>query len=99
MSKFEAEAGQGVTTYGASVEDGGPPIDYKEESPLKKILTGLVVSFGSFSASSPHFFLNLLTVFSCSIALVGESRKRDAFCCMPTTTDLTSMFFCVTYRE
>jgi hypothetical protein len=99
MSKFEAEAGQGVTTYGASVEDGGPPIDYKEESPLKKILTGLVVSFGSFSASSPHFFLNLLTVFSCSIALVGESRKRDAFCCMPTTIDLTSMFFCVTYRE
>jgi len=32
-------------------------------------LTGLVVSIGSFSASSPHFFLNLLTVFSCSIAL------------------------------
>ena len=71
-SKFEAEAGQGVTTYGASIQDGGPPVDYKEESPLKKILTGLVVSFGSFSASSPHFFLNLLTVFSCSIALVSE---------------------------
>lgn len=70
-SEFEAECGQGVATHGASVEDGGPPVDYKEESPLKKILTGLVVSLGSFSASSPHFFLNLLTVFSCSIALVS----------------------------
>jgi len=70
-SNFDAQAGQDVATYGASVEDGGPPVDYKEESPLKKILTGLVVSLGSFSASSPHFFLNLLTVFSCSIALVS----------------------------
>jgi hypothetical protein len=45
-------------------------IDLGEESPRRKCLIGAVVAVGSFSASSPHFFLNLLTIFSCSISLV-----------------------------
>jgi hypothetical protein len=45
-------------------------IDLGEESSRRKLLIGAVVAIGSFSTSSPHFFLNLLTIFSCSISLV-----------------------------
>jgi hypothetical protein len=34
-----------------------------------KIVIGTVVAWGSFCSSSPHFWLNLVTVFSCSISL------------------------------
>jgi hypothetical protein len=42
-------------------------------------LAGILVSLGSFCASSPHFFLNLLTVFSCSIALVSSLHSMRHF--------------------
>ena len=45
-------------------------VDIGEESSSRKLFVGILVALGSFSASSPHFFLNLLTVFSCSISLV-----------------------------
>jgi hypothetical protein len=68
-SCFPAIAGRGVMTFGASVEDGGPPVSIWEESSLRKFLTGVLIALGSFSACSPHFSLNMLTVFCCSIGL------------------------------
>jgi hypothetical protein len=60
------------------VSDGGPPLDVKEESAARKLLTGLFVALGSFTASSPHFMLNLLTVFSCSLALVSLAEDSES---------------------
>ena len=40
-----------------------------DESTVQKVLIGTIVTLVSFSASSPHLFLNILTVFSCSISL------------------------------
>jgi hypothetical protein len=68
-SSFPSSAGRGVMTFGASVEDGGPPVSIWEESSSSKFLTGILVALGSFSACSPHFTLNALTVFCCSIGL------------------------------
>lgn len=60
-------AGRGIKSF----QGYDTLIDMGEESSTEKIIVGLVVALGSFSASSPHFFLNLLTVFSCSISLVS----------------------------
>lgn len=68
-SNFPSSAGRGVMTFGASVEDGGPPVSIWEESTLRKFFTGALIALGSFSACSPHFSLNVLTVFCCSIGL------------------------------
>lgn len=68
-SNFPASAGRGVMTFGASIEDGGPPVALWEESAPRKFVTGMLVALGSFSACSPHFSLNALTVFCCSIGL------------------------------
>ena len=64
---FRAEAGRGLVFF----ENPDGQIDLGEESFTRKLLIGSGVAFGSFFASSPHFFLNLLTVFSCSISLVS----------------------------
>ena len=56
-------------TFGASVKDGGQPVEIWEESLSRKLLMGMLVALGSFSACSPHFSLNVLTVFCCSIGL------------------------------
>jgi hypothetical protein len=61
-------------------------IDLGEESSRRKLLIGAVVAIGSFSTSSPHFFLNLLTIFSCSISLVRFISFTVCLCvvsCMP----------------
>jgi len=42
-----------------------------------KLTIGLLVGLGSFSASSPHFMLNVLTVFFCSVAF-GLSMSIQA---------------------
>lgn len=39
------------------------------DCPTTKLIAGLLVALGSFCSSSPHFWLNLVTVFSCSISL------------------------------
>lgn len=68
-SVFQAKGGRGVPSYGACKENGGLPVGLGEESSAYKFVTGLLVSLGSFLASSPHFLLNVMTVFSCSLAL------------------------------
>jgi hypothetical protein len=52
--------------FGDSRDDG---IDTWRDSSARKILMGAIVLVGSFASSSPHFWLNLVTVFSCSISL------------------------------
>jgi hypothetical protein len=44
-------------------------IDVGTDTSVRKLLIGFVVAIGSFCSSSPHFWLNLVTVFSCSISL------------------------------
>lgn len=44
-------------------------IDVGSDSSACKLAIGLVVALCSFCSSSPHFWLNLITVFSCSISL------------------------------
>eukprot|EP00550_Attheya_septentrionalis_P003026 CAMPEP_0198281926 /NCGR_PEP_ID=MMETSP1449-20131203/1804_1 /TAXON_ID=420275 /ORGANISM="Attheya septentrionalis, Strain CCMP2084" /LENGTH=1574 /DNA_ID=CAMNT_0043977945 /DNA_START=222 /DNA_END=4946 /DNA_ORIENTATION=+ len=56
---FHADNGIGKVRNGKGI---------KETSSSWKLLIGTVIGIGSFCASSPHFFLNLLTVFYCSIA-------------------------------
>jgi hypothetical protein len=65
-SIFRAVAGRGLVFF----DNLDGQIDTGEESSSRKLLVGVLVALGSFSACSPHFFLNLLTVFSCSLSLV-----------------------------
>ena len=44
-------------------------IDLGRTGSTAKVLVGAFVALGSFCSSSPHFWLNLVTVFSCSISL------------------------------
>ena len=75
---WRSTQGQVASTTFQSLSGGGFVLSDKdgvhihlgEASRSTKILLSLLVSLASFSASSPHFFLNLLTVFSCSISLV-----------------------------
>ena len=66
---FPSAAGRGVMTFGARIEDGGQPTSIWEESWPRKLLTGMLVALGLFSACSPHFSLNVITVFCGSIGL------------------------------
>ena len=77
-SIFRAIGGQGLMVPDSC--DG--QIDIGEESSTRKLLVGIIVALGSFSASSPHFFLNLLTVFSCSISLVSDTIAFQLNCAM-----------------
>jgi hypothetical protein len=61
-----ATSGRGSTIFADSRDEG---IDIDRESSTRKVLIGVVVTLGSFCSSSPHFWLNLVTVFSCSISL------------------------------
>jgi len=44
-------------------------IDVGADSPARNLTVGIVVALASFCSSSPHFWLNFFTVFSCSISL------------------------------
>ena len=76
---LESAACRGAMYYGASVRDGGPP-PIIEETPFQKLAAGVLMALGSFTASSPHFFLNLMTVFCSSMGL-GMSLSLQ---CMET---------------
>jgi hypothetical protein len=78
-SIFRAVAGRGLVFF----ENPDGQIDLGEESSSRKLMIGIFVALGSFSASSPHFFLNLLTVFSCSISLVSSSYPNFEFLGLP----------------
>ena len=47
----------------------GDRIDVGNDSSIRKVVVGSAVAVCSFSSCSPHFWLNLVTVFSCSIGL------------------------------
>jgi hypothetical protein len=56
---------------GGNFEDGENEIceiSWNDSSSIK-VAFGLIVAIGSFCSSSPHFWLNLVTIFSCSISL------------------------------
>jgi hypothetical protein len=74
---FAASDGLGVMTFGASAQHGGPPVGVWEESSARKLFTGIMIALGSFTVCSPHFFLNAVTVFCCSIGL-GMSMSIQA---------------------
>lgn len=76
---LESAACRGAMYYGASVRDGGPP-PIIEETLFQKLAAGVLMALGSFTASSPHFFLNLMTVFCSSMGL-GMSLSLQ---CMET---------------
>lgn len=44
-------------------------VDIGSESQARNVVVGVGMALGSFCASSPHFWLNLFAVFSCSIGL------------------------------
>ena len=66
-SVFSASAGRGLTFSGGRWGD----IVVEDQSSRKLMLTAMA-ALGSFGCSTPHFWMNLLTVFSCSISLVSE---------------------------
>ncbi len=70
---FRAVSGGGFVVFDS--HDG--QIHLGEVSWWTKVFLSLLVSLASFSASSPHFFLNLLTVFSSSISLVCRAKKNN----------------------
>jgi len=63
QNTFHATTGRGLFL------DRNGFVDLGDESLFRKLLLGIAVGLTSFSASSPHFFLNALTVFSCSMSL------------------------------
>jgi hypothetical protein len=65
-SMARATAGHGSTIFADSRDQG---LDVGSESSARKVFIGSAVALGSFCSSSPHFWLNLVTVFSCSISL------------------------------
>lgn len=65
-SSVHADSTLGKLTHGCFNETGN--VIHSTISFSKKLLIGLVVGIGSFVTCSPHFVLNLLTVFFCSIA-------------------------------
>ena len=62
----EARAMQLGRVFGDSRDEG---IDIGSDSFSRNMIVGIVVALGSFCSSSPHFWLNLFTVFSCGISL------------------------------
>ena len=54
---------------GVSAEERDKSIKLRDNGLIKKILAGVTMILFGFSASSPHFFLNFLAVFSCSMSL------------------------------
>jgi hypothetical protein len=65
-SLARATAGHGSTIFADSRDQG---LDVGSESSVLKVFVGSAVALGSFCSSSPYFWLNLVTVFSCSISL------------------------------
>lgn len=57
---------RGDRLFGDSRDEG---IDVGSVCSSTKLAVGALVALGSFCSSSPHFWLNLVTVFSCSISL------------------------------
>ena len=67
LHKFEiAATGINGIFFGDSRDHG---IDFGRDSSTRKITVGIFVVLASFCASSPHFWLNLTTVFSSSVSL------------------------------
>jgi hypothetical protein len=66
-SVLEAE-GRGLMFWGGRWGE----IDIEDHS-SRKLLLAFIVALGSFSSTTPHFWMNLLTVFSCSISLVSQT--------------------------
>lgn len=66
-SIFQATAGRGIMFWNARWSE----VDVRDES-SQKLLFAAVAAVGSFNSSTPYFWMNLLTVFSCSISLVGS---------------------------
>ena len=97
-SILESTAIRGTLTFGASIRVGGPPAT-SEVSSYQKVFSGLLVALGSFSATSPHFYLNLLSVLCCSIGLgmsmslqsmeAGRGTRED---CRPNCRSIFSAF-------
>ena len=77
-SIFQATAGRGMMFC----NDRWRELDVRDES-SRKLLFAVVSSVGSFNSSTPYFWMNLLTVFSCSISLVCHKEKalRSSFFC------------------
>ena len=69
-SIFHADDGRGCGDLMGSDQTGNGPFSRVS---LRIFLLGVIVALGSFSLSSPHFTLNMLTAFCCSISLVRLS--------------------------
>jgi hypothetical protein len=65
QSVFQALAGRGLDIY----EDSKDILGIGIEKPWRKLLVGTAVSFASFFVTSPHYVLNMLTIFMCSVSL------------------------------
>lgn len=91
---FRASTGRGLVFPDHRPQDGA--VDIGDPSLLQKVLVCTLVALGSFTASSPHFFLNLLTVFSSSVSLVSNHFVLAveffwcAFCLTFTPFDMLS---------
>lgn len=97
-SILDSAAIRGALTFGASVRVGEPP-SISEVSSYHKVFSGLLVALGSFSATSPHFYLNFLSVLCCSIGLgmsmslqsmeAGQGIRED---CRPNSRSILTAF-------
>lgn len=71
-SVFPATAGRGIMFW----NDRWDELDVKDES-SRKLLFSAFAAVGSFNSSTPYFWMNLLTVFSCSISLGMSMSLRS----------------------
>ena len=65
-SVFLATAGRGLMFCGERWREV-----VVEDQSSRKLLLAAIAALGSFGSSTPHFWTNVLTVFSCSISLVS----------------------------
>jgi len=76
---FKAENGRGFISLGHRVINTG------DASNFKKLAMGALVTIGSFSSTTPHFLLNLLTVFSGSISFGLSMSLQTMETCREST--------------
>jgi hypothetical protein len=66
VARIKSRTERETTLFGDGRDEG---VDIGKSSSARKVLIGIIVALGSFCSSSPHFWLNLMTVFTCSISL------------------------------
>eukprot|EP00537_Pseudo-nitzschia_pungens_P012658 CAMPEP_0172391002 /NCGR_PEP_ID=MMETSP1061-20121228/7520_1 /TAXON_ID=37318 /ORGANISM="Pseudo-nitzschia pungens, Strain cf. pungens" /LENGTH=1432 /DNA_ID=CAMNT_0013121523 /DNA_START=196 /DNA_END=4491 /DNA_ORIENTATION=- len=72
-STFRAVGGRG----GIFFEEQGESLNLDDHSTIQKVFAGITMVLVGFTFGSPHFFLNFLTVFPCSVGLGASTSLHS----------------------